>query len=113
LIDFLQYLNPLLQLFDASIWNTTAISVFLGVGLFLHYSFVKVILGITFYALAIYYGRRMLAEGKLPLAQGVEFTKWEPVFILLGFAGLVIQMVRGLLFRFVYIDLPFLLRGRI
>lgn len=108
LFDFLQYLHPVLSLIDTSNWNSVVVSVFLGVGVYLHYSIINLILGITLYSLAIYHGRKMIAKGKLPLIQGLQLGNWELGFVLFGIAGLINQMVSGILFRFVQINLPFL-----
>lgn len=106
LTDFLRYLGSVLSLIIPSLWNSNPITVFLGVGPFLLYSTLMLILGIIVYGLGIIYGRQLLAQGKLPLIQGLKLNNWESGFVLLGMAGLINQMVRGIVVRFVSISLP-------
>ncbi|MEJ2263837.1 MAG: hypothetical protein P8X95_10355 [Anaerolineales bacterium] len=106
LTDFLHYFSSLLSLIIPSLRNSGMITVFLGVGPFLLFSTITLILGIFVYGLALYDGRTIIAEGAIPLIQGLKFSRWESGFVLLGIAGLINQMVSGLVVRFVSIYLP-------
>jgi len=104
--DFLRYLGSVLSLIIPSLWNSGTISVFLGVGPFLLYSTITLILGVIIYALAVYYTRKMVAQGKIPILQELQLDNWELGFVLLGIAGLINHMVSGLVVTFVNINVP-------
>ena len=106
LTDLLRYLSSVLSLIIPSLRSPVPFMVFLGVGNFMLYSTITLILGMIVYGLAVYYARPLLALGKLPLIQGLKLEFWESGFVLLGIGGLINQMVRGIVVRFVSISLP-------
>ncbi len=105
-MDFLRYLSFVLDLIIPSSGKFNSLSVFLGMAPFLYYSAITLILGIAVYGLALYYARKLVAQGNLPFIQGLELDNWEFWFVLLGIAGLVNRMVNGIVANFVNIRIP-------
>jgi hypothetical protein len=106
LADFLRYLGSLFSLIISSFRDSNPITIFLGVGPFWTFSTITLILGIVVYGLAYYYARRMIAQGEIPLIRALQLENWELGFALLGVVGLINQMVKGIAFGFVSINLP-------
>ena len=106
LTDFLRYLGSLLSLVIPSLRYAGTITVFLGVGPFLLYSTITLILGILVYGLALYDGRMMIADGNKPFLPQLQLESWELGFVLLGIVGLINHMVSGVVVSFVNMYLP-------
>jgi hypothetical protein len=106
LMDFLRYLGYVLYLIIPSSDKFGSISVFLGIAPYLYYSTITLILGIAVYSLAFYHERNLLTQSKLSFIQGLDIRNWEFGFIILGIAGLVNHMVRGIVVNFVSIYFP-------
>jgi len=106
MIDFLRYLSAVLSLIMPLFWNQASISVILGMGSFMIYSGITLGLGVVVYGVTLYYLPKTIVPGKLLIAQEWQLEGRERGFILLGIAGLVNQMVSGLVTGFVSIYLP-------
>ncbi len=106
LVDFIRYLSYVLYLIIPSADKVGSASVFLGKAPYLYYSTITLVLGIAVYGLALYYARKLVAQSKLPFIQGLQISKWEFGFVLLGIAGLVNHMVGGIIVNFVTIYFP-------
>jgi hypothetical protein len=105
LADLLRYFLSFLSLIIPSFWNFTPMTVTLGMGPFLVYSTITLILGIVVYGLAYYYARRVIAQGEIPPIRALQLENWELGFVLLGIIGLINQMVKGIVVSFVSINL--------
>jgi hypothetical protein len=109
LLDFILYLGSILNLIIPSSDQSGTISVFLGMAPFMYFLTIRLILGIAVYGLTLYYIRRLEVPDRLPNIQGLKLRNWEFGFILLGIAGLVNNIVRGIVFNFVSINFPSLI----
>lgn len=106
LTDFLRYLSSILSLIVPFFRISADVTVFLGMGSFMVYSGITLVLGIVVYSLALYYLRMIVVRGKIPIVQELQIVKWELGFVLLGIAGLINHMVSSLVISFVSISLP-------
>jgi hypothetical protein len=106
MIDFINYLGDTLQLIVPSLRNLNPVMVFLGVGPYLFFTSINLILGVLVYVLGLYFARKIVADHKIPLAQGMRLDKWENVIIILGFVGLINRAIVGIIVKFVSIYLP-------
>lgn len=108
MIDFFGYLGNLVGMFIPPSGRFD-IPIFLGVAPGWYFTLVALLLGASVYGLTIFSIHKFLYPGKLPFLQGVKITNWEFGFVLLGIAGLVNQMVRGIVINFVFIYFPSLI----
>lgn len=107
LIDIVGYLSSLFDLVILNQANSVPISLVLGLGPFRYYLGINILLGFVVYAFVTYSTYEMLAGGEFPLIrQRFQVTKWETIFVLLGFAAMVNQVIKGTVLRFVTIYLP-------
>lgn len=106
LTDSLRYLSSILSLIVPFFRISADVTVFLGMGSFMVYSGITLVLGIVVYSLALYYLRMIVVRGKIPIVQELQIVKWELGFVLLGIAGLINHMVSSLVISFVSISLP-------
>lgn len=104
--DFIRYISSILSLIVPFFRISADVTVFLGMGSFMVYSGITSVLGIIVYCLALYYLRKMIVEGMIPIVQELQIVKWELGFVLLGIAGLINHMVSSLVISFVTIYLP-------
>lgn len=109
LLDFILYLGSILNLIIPSSDQSGSISVFLGMAPILNFLTIRLILGIAVYGLTLYYVRKLVVPDRLPYIQGLRLSDWEFGFILLGIAGLMNNIVRGIVFNFVSINFPSLI----
>lgn len=106
LTDSLRYLSSILSQIVPFFRISADVTVFLGMGSFMVYSGITLVLGIVVYSLALYYLRMIVVRGKIPIVQELQIVKWELGFVLLGIAGLINHMVSSLVISFVSISLP-------
>lgn len=104
--DFIRYISSILSLIVPLFRISADVTVFLGMGSFMVYSGITLVLGIVVYSLALYYLRMIVVRGKIPIVQELLIVKWELGFVLLGIAGLINHMVSSLVISFVSIYLP-------
>jgi hypothetical protein len=105
LADLLRYFLSFLSLIIPPLWNFTLMTVSLGMGPFLAYSTIILILGIAVYGLSYSYARRLIAQGEFPLFRALQLENWELGLALLGVISLLNRMVRGIVEGFVSINL--------
>jgi hypothetical protein len=104
--DFLRYLGYVLSLVIPSLRNSVPISVFLGVGPYLVYSIITLILGVIVYTLSFNHAHTLINKGRIPLNPELQLGNWELSIVLLGVAGLVNQLISGIIVKFLFIYLP-------
>ena len=83
--------------------NMTTMPLFLGTTSWLLYSIISLALTIFVYAVAIYYGRLLLAKHGLPVIEQLSLNDMEQGFVVLGFAGLFNAMIHGIVMNFLWI----------
>ncbi len=104
LIDLLSYLRDLIGLAVPSGQSGSEFSLFLGRIAWPRYSGMAVALSAILYGLAIYYGGRLFTQTRL--MENLTLNPLEKAFIVLGLAGLINQMVRGIVLNFLWIRIP-------
>jgi hypothetical protein len=104
--DIILYLGSILNLIIPSWDEFGSISVSLGMAPFLYFSTITLILGIAVYGLTLYYASKLVASDRLLYIQRLQLSNWEFGFLLLGIAGLVNNIVRGIVINFVSIYFP-------
>ena len=104
--DIVRYTTSILSLIIPSLRNANPTMVLLGVGPFLLYSTLSMILGILIYGFALYYARLRIIHDQTVFRQRLQLTNLELGFVILGIAGLVNQMVRGIVVRLVTLYIP-------
>lgn len=106
LTDLIAYLGQWILLAVPSDQGTTPVFLFLGSTTWLSYSILFTVTGLIIYAVGIYYGRKVIAEGRLPVIKDLSLDALEQNFMVLGLAGLFSTMVRGVLLNFLSIRFP-------
>lgn len=103
MIDVLAELRSLISFIVSPEENMGAIPIFLGTTSWLLYSIISLALTIFVYAVAIYYGRLLLAKHGLPVIEQLSLNNMEQGFVVLGFAGLFNAMIHGIVMNFLWI----------
>jgi hypothetical protein len=106
LVDLISYFRDIFQLLIPSNQNVTEFPLFLGKTSWLLYSTIAIAMGIVVYSFAIYFGKRIITQHKLPVVEELHFSSLEQVFIVLGFAGLFNYMIKGIVVNFLWMRIP-------
>lgn len=106
LVDLISYLRGLFMLVIPSDSNTSEVYMFMGTTSLLFYNILFTAIGVITYSSGIYYGRKIVAEHRLPVIKELALSPLEQNFIGLGLAGLFSRMIRGILLNFVSISIP-------
>jgi hypothetical protein len=86
--------------------NCRGEATFLGMAPFMYFLTIRLILGIAVYGLTLYYARKLVAPDRLLYIKRLQLSNWEFGFVLLGVAGLVNNIVGGIVINFVSINFP-------
>lgn len=103
MIDVLAELRSLISFIVSPEENMGAIPIFLGTTSWFLYSILSLALTIVVYAVAIYYGRLLLAKHGLPVIEQLSLNDMEQGFVVFGVAGLFNAMVHGIVMNFLWI----------
>ncbi len=103
MIDVLAELRSLISVIVSPEENMGAIPIFLGTTSWFLYSILSLALTIVVYAVAIYYGRLLLAKHGLPVIEQLSLNDMEQGFVVFGVAGLFNAMVHGIVTNFLWI----------
>lgn len=106
LVDLISYLRGLFMLVIPSDQNTGEVQLFMGTTSLLFYSILFTAIGVITYSAGIYYGRKIMAEQRLPVIKDLALSSFEQNFVALGLAGLFSRMIRGIILNFISISIP-------
>lgn len=103
LIDLLANLRSLVSLIVSPEENVVQVQLFLGTTSWFLYSALSLVVAVAIYAIAIIYGSRFLTEHGQPVIKQLSLNSIEQAFIVLGLAGLMNSMIRGIVTNFLWI----------
>jgi hypothetical protein len=106
LIDLITLIRDLISLAFPSEQIVTDFPLFLGNISWPLFLIIATAMNIIVYAFAIFYGRRILEKRELPFMKELTLNNLESGFVVLGFAGLLNQMIGGIVMNFIWMQIP-------
>jgi hypothetical protein len=103
LTDFVKYLLTIAEVILPSFQFLGQITNFEDSNLYSPAS-ITLVIGVILYGIAIFYGRKIILSGKIPVINSFQLSSFEMGVILLGIAGIINYQVNRIVVNFAYLN---------